>query len=95
LVEALHVLPAQANWASLGLWLGGVFAETGKRVAFSPALNAVRQTSAPIDGLLTPSEAQAFAHRFVRFIPDFRVYSQRYGWTPDETYQVRAAGVGS
>ena len=89
LVEALRAMPIQANWAALGTWLGGMFAETGRRVAFSPNLNAVRQTSEPIDSLVDAGEARALLHRFIRFIPDFRGYSKWYGWTRDETYRVR------
>ena len=92
LVEGLRSLPGQANWATLGHWLGGVFAETGRLVAFSPIMNAVRQTSEPIDALVEPAEARSFARRFIRFIPDFRCYSKWYAWTPDETYEIRAAG---
>jgi glycosyltransferase involved in cell wall biosynthesis len=93
LVEGLRALPAQANWPALGTWLGGVFAETGGIVAFSPTLNAFRQTSEPIDALVEAAEARAFAHRFIRFIPDFRGYSKWYCWTPSETYKVRSAGI--
>jgi glycosyltransferase involved in cell wall biosynthesis len=93
LVESLRALPVQANWPALGTWLGGAFAETGSIVAFSPTLNAVRQTNEPIDALIEATEARAFARRFIRFIPDFRVYSKWYRWTPGETYNVRSAGV--
>jgi len=93
MVEAFRTLPVQANWPALGTWLGGVFAETGRRIAFSPHLNAVRKTSEPIDALTPAAESRAFAHRFIRFIPDFRSYSKWYGWTRSETYHVRAAGV--
>ena len=93
LVEGLRALPVQANWPALGTWLGGVFAETGRNIGFSPNLNAVRQTSEPIDALVEAAEARAFAHRFIRFIPDFRGYSKSYSWTSGETYTVRVAGV--
>ena len=70
-----------------------VFAETGRNIGFSPNLNAVRQTSEPIDALVEAAEARAFAHRFIRFIPDFRGYSKSYSWTSGETYNVRVGGV--
>ena len=93
LVEGLRALPGQSNWATLGTWLGGVFAETGRLVACSPSLSAVRQTYEPIDALVGPAETRAFAHRFIRFIPDFRFYSRWCDWTPRESWGVRAAGV--
>jgi hypothetical protein len=95
LVDGLRALPVQANWAALGTWLGGAFAESGRLVAFSPNLNAVRQTVEPIDALVNASEARAFAHRFIRFIPDFRGYSKWYAWTPDAAYQLRATSKGA
>jgi hypothetical protein len=91
LLEGLRALPVQANWATLGTWLGGVFAETGHLIAFSPNLNAVRKTSEPFDALVEAAEARAFAHRFIRFIPDFRWYSKSYCWESGETYNVRPA----
>jgi hypothetical protein len=91
LLEGLRGLPVQANWSTLGTWLGGVFTETGRLIAFSPNLNAVRQTSEPIDALVEAAEARAFAHRFIRFIPDFRWYSKSYRWERDDTYNLRAA----
>jgi glycosyltransferase involved in cell wall biosynthesis len=91
LLEGLRALPMQANWATLGTWLGGVFAETRRLIGFSPNLNAVRQTSEPIDALVEAAEARAFAHRFSRFIPDFRWYSKSYRWERGKTYNVRAA----
>ena len=93
LVETLGALPPQANWGALGTWLGGAFAEAGRLVAFSPNLNAVRQTCEPIHAAMAPAEARALARRFIRFIPDFRGYSKWYGWTPDERYSVRAAST--
>ena len=93
LVEGLRALPLQANWSTLGTWLGGVFAETGQLVAFSPYLNAVRQTSEPTDAVIGASEARAFAHRFVRFIPDFRAYSKWFSWTPGGTYGLRPSDI--
>ena len=93
LVEALRVLPIQASWPALGTWLGGMFAETDRKIAFSPNLNAVRKTSEPIDALTAAAETRAFAHRFIRFIPDFRGYSKWFGWTSAETYRVRPTGV--
>jgi hypothetical protein len=91
LVEGLRALHLQANWATLGTWLGGVSAETGQLIAFSANLNASRQTSEPIDAPVDAAEARAFAHRFIRFIPDFRWYSKSYRWERGNTYNVRAA----
>jgi hypothetical protein len=93
LLEGLRALPVQASWGALGTWLGGVFVATGRLVAFSPNLNAVRQSSEPIDAVVEAAEVRAFAHSFIRFIPDFRGYSKWYGWTRGETYKVRAASV--
>jgi glycosyltransferase involved in cell wall biosynthesis len=93
LVEGLRALPVQANWSALGTWLGGLFAQCGVAVCFSPSLNAVRQTSEPSDTPVEPSEGRAFVHRFIRFIPDFRSYSRWYAWTRGDTYNVRAAGT--
>ncbi len=90
LVEGLQALPGQANWATLGAWLGGVFSETGRLAAYSPILNAVRQTPEPIDRMVPPSEARPFARRFIRLIPDFRCYSKWNAWTPGEAYSIRA-----
>ena len=92
LVEGLRTLPVQASWPALGTWLGGVFAETGRRIAFSPCLNAVRKTSEPIDALTAAPETRVFAHRFIRWIPDFRGYSKWYSWTQGQAYEMRSGG---
>lgn len=93
LVDALRKLPAEANWGVLGTWLGGIFAESGQLVAFSPYLNAVRQTCEPIHATIPSIEASAFTHRFIRFIPDFRGYSKWYNWGFDEPYHARVTSA--
>lgn len=92
-VEGLRSLPIETTWAMLGAWLGGTCSETGQLVAFSPSMNAVSQSSAAIRPCFSPEESAAFAHRFVRFIPDLRRYSRWYAWMPGEPYTVRTAGT--
>jgi GT2 family glycosyltransferase len=85
----LQSVPPEAKWSTLGTWLGGVSAERGELVAFSPRINAVRQTSGPICRPFSAAESRLFAHRFVRHIPDFRIYSKWYSWSPGASYEIQ------
>jgi glycosyltransferase involved in cell wall biosynthesis len=88
-LEGLRGVPAETAWSTLGIWLGGLSAERGELVAYSPLINAVRQTSRPVSRLFSSAESRLFARRFIRFIPDFRRYSKWYSWSPGASYSVQ------
>jgi hypothetical protein len=60
-----------------------VFADSGRPVAFSPVLNAVRQTSESIDALVEVVETQSVARRFT-IDPGFSWAIRNGMGTPDD-----------
>jgi len=94
-LEGCRGVPAEVGWSTLGTWLGGVSADRGELVAFSPVINAVRQTCGPICRPFSAAESHLFAHRFIRYIPDFRTYSKWYSWSPVATYAIQTKRVAS
>ena len=68
----------------LGMWLGALAAEAGKRIVFSPFMRA-RATSVPEN--LAPDPARAhFLSRFWPLFPDIRYYSEKLGLSNEYAY---------
>ncbi|MCK1291977.1 glycosyltransferase [Bradyrhizobium sp. 30] len=70
---------------NLGLWLGAMAAEAGKRVVYSPFMRARVKRG---DAAVVPASAMArWLSRFWTLIPDQRVYSPRLGLAPEFAYR--------
>lgn len=79
-----QLLTAQVSLRMIGPWLGGLAAEQGARVVFSPFM-AAKAVAAPEDGASHASIA-AFLSRFWSQLPETRFYSRRLGLTPQTAY---------
>lgn len=72
-----ELIQEQVSLNMLGPWLGALAREAGKRVVFSPFMNAVAQT-VPEDGASQKSRSH-FLSRFWHLMPEEMLYSPRLG----------------
>jgi glycosyltransferase involved in cell wall biosynthesis len=85
--RAVNQLPDAASWHGLGAWLGGIAAEEGVRVAFTPVMTATLSQTRPVwRHRMGADEAAAFVNRFRRWIPDSRWYALPFEWRAGRGY---------
>lgn len=87
-------LPNEISWPGLGPWLGGIAAEQGLRVAFTPVMTATLAERRPLRRYrMDEQEALAFLERFRRWIPDSRWYPLLFGWRSGKAYSIDLSAV--
>jgi hypothetical protein len=88
LIDAIGSFPPTASFPFLGVWLGARALEKGRRVAFSPLVQAVARPG--FDARHRPGEDEeaAFRCRYGSLLPDVRWYSRHFGRSMDTAYRL-------
>ncbi len=89
LIDALRSLPATASFCFLGAWLGAYALEQGRRVAFSPLVQALARPGFEAGQDPTEEEEPEFLRRYGHLLPDVRWYSRHFGRSFESAYQLR------
>ena len=85
LLTALDALrPHRATIAHAGAWLGACARRAGRRVIYSPFIDAVSESD--WDASLSSREDRAFRDAFADLIPETRLLSPRLGLDPRSAY---------
>jgi|GEM_PF-552638 len=86
LAEAIHeIRDEQPSIANLGSWVGGVARRKGRRVVYSPMIDA--RTTIDWDALVPAAERARLVLHFADILPDVQLRSPHFGLTPALAYE--------